>query len=132
LARGAGKPGYCKLCAHPNLPEINKQIKAGLNAAQLNAYCNERWGLTAARQTWYTHIKQHATHPADKVVAVSKLPRPNGELIRQTTDEEFTQAVIDIGMRKAIEDPDSISIDHALKAVQIRSSAKSSGPGTSP
>ena len=116
--RGAGKPGFCKVCAFEHEPEINQKLKAGYNAARINEYTQDKWGFSANRQTWYSH-KKHITAPEDKVVSLVARKKSEMPVIRKTTNRQFLEAVRDLGMTRAMDNPEEISIDHALKATQI-------------
>ena len=48
---------------------------------------------------------------------------------RETSDEEFLDAIIAAGMSRVRDDPDSVTIDQTLKAVGIRQQARSSKQG---
>lgn len=127
--------GACKLCSWPFEGELNRKIRdAGFDAKdrpKFNAAMAERWAkdkydFAFTRQTYYKHL-DHIRHPADKYVAASHKPRADGELIRSSSNDDLLQAVIDLGMQRIEADPGSVSIDHALKAVQIRESRREKG-----
>jgi hypothetical protein len=54
--------------------------------------------------------------------------RPPSELVvRSTSNVEFLQTIRDIGLAKAQADPESVSIEHALKAVNILEGKRDGG-----
>ena len=145
LKAGQGKQGYCKLCSlsDPVLQdEFDKRVrmlKPGRDAKhmrgwvytpeQLNEYLGDRIeGFKPVnRQTIYSHRK-HVMHPQDKLVtAVKKHDLEHSKGRPQTSDQEFLDAVISLGYANAIADPDRVSVDHALKATQIKSQSKDRG-----
>lgn len=119
---GYGKPGYCKLCAFSEVGELNAHLKEGWNARQINDWLNT-FGTRANRQTIYAH-KSHITDPQDKLVAYAERAPV---VIKNSSTEDFLQALQDIGFSKAVADPESVTIDHALKAAQIKVAAKKEG-----
>lgn len=121
---GFGRPGYCKLCAWEHEPELNKLIKAGRNSTEIREWARDKFGLTFNRQTLYSH-KDHLKAPEDKVVALVEQKKAQKPVLpRQVTNRQFLEAVRDLGMMRALEHPDEISVDHALKAAQIIESSK--------
>jgi hypothetical protein len=121
--RGFGKPGYCKLCAWEEEPALNKLMKAGKNAAECARWAKDKFGFEFNRQTFYNH-KGHITAPEDKVVAYAEQKKLEKPVIRTATNRDFLQAVRDIGYTRALDNPDEISIDHALKAASILETSK--------
>lgn len=128
---GRNKTGYCSVCASDLEPEINKRMKAGWNAAKVNEWLSKferKPGVPMAfnRQTLYKH-RDHITSSRDKVVAYAERARQN-PVIKATTNRQFLEAVRDVGMTKAVQNPEDITIGDALKAVQIMENSKQ-GPG---
>lgn len=121
MSKGEGHPGYCKLCAWDQAKAFNAAVNSGLNAAQALRWAEAR-GMTFTRQTFYKH-KPHALTPENAVVAVAEQGR-KALTIKKTSNVGFLEAIRDIGYSKAIEDPDKISIEHALKAAAILESRK--------
>ncbi len=110
-----------KVCAWPRVGEANKRIKEGWNAAQLNGW-SKPLGLSCNRQTWYSH-KAHITSGQDKLVTYVERALAN-PVIQNTTSDDFLKAVQKVGMQRVVDDPESVTIDHALKATQILEQAK--------
>lgn len=122
MVAGQGKPGFCSVCAHTEVAAINKKVREGLNAAQLNRWCKERFGFEVHRTVWYAH-KAHAQSPEQRVVQAAEQQRRALD-IKRGSNTSFLEAVRDIGLAKAITDPEQVSIDHALKAVSILENRK--------
>lgn len=120
--RGQGKPGFCSVCAHTNVADINAKVREGLNAAQLSRWTEERFGFKVHRSTWYSH-KPHALSPEQRVIQAAETQR-QALAIKRGSNTGFLEAVRDIGLAKAIDNPDQVSIDHALKAVSILENRK--------
>ncbi len=118
---GSSKPGYCKLCAWEHSPELDKGIRSGWNAAQAQEWA-KKYVYAFNRQTFYSH-KPHALTPEQRVVQIAKT-KTQALQIKRGSNTSFLEAVRDIGYAKAIDDPDAISIDHALKATQLLESRK--------
>mgnify|MGYP000158753089 CR=1 FL=1 len=113
---GEGQPGYCKLCAWEHSPELDKGIRAGWNAAQAGEWA-KKYAFSFNRQSFYKH-KVHALTPEQRVVQIAETKKKALD-IKRGSNTNFLEAIRDIGYSKAIEDPDQISIDHALKAVAL-------------
>jgi hypothetical protein len=121
---GYGKQGYCKLCSFAEVDAVNDRLKRGFNARQVNDFLRQ-YGMQVNRQTIYAH-KDHITHPADKVVAAAEKARMN-PVIKNATTDQFLEAIKDIGFRRAQQNPDEVTVDHALKAASILSQKKENG-----
>jgi len=121
---GYGKQGYCKLCSFAEVDAVNDRLKRGWNARQVNDFLKQ-YGIQVNRQTVYAH-KEHITAPADKVVAAAEKARMQ-PVIKNATTDQFLEAVKDIGFLRAQQNPDEITIDHALKAASILSQKKEKG-----
>lgn len=136
---GVGKPGYCKLCSMQDPRDqdeldrrtgLREEGKYVYSPDKLNAWLEER-GITEAngrtlkanRQTWYSH-RNHVMHPRDRIVsAVAKRTLEHGVQPSQVSEDEFLDSLIKIGNSKIAADPDAVTIDQALKAVQIKKNA---------
>ena len=125
---GEGRQGYCKLCAFADVAKLNKNIAAGWNSRQINDWLRENYNVTVTRQTFYNHRDNHAKNPQDRLVTAVQKAQAKGVVLPATTStEEFLGAVRDTAMRRAIENPEEVTIDHGLKAAQILASQKKSG-----
>lgn len=124
---GFGKPGYCLLCAQPWVPDFDKGIRQGWNAAQ-GAEWAKRHAFTFNRQTFYKH-KPHALTPEQRVVQISTT-KNKSLAIKRGSNTSFLEAIRDIGYSKAIDDPEHVSIEHALKAVALLEGRKDKGSDT--
>jgi len=121
--RGYGHTGYCRICAFEKAPEFNRRARQGANVAQMQLWAKQ-YGFTFNRQTFYKHRDNHLTSARDKVVQAANLI-PEREKISEYTDDEVLLAIRDLGLKSAMDNPDQVNVGHALKAVQIRTAAKS-------
>ncbi len=124
---GLGKPGYCTLCAiNDDLShELDQQIKAGRKVPQINIWL-EKVGIGAfTRQTIYKH-KKHVFHPQDRLVNAVQRRQMKGTLPATTTKGEFLDSIVAVAHQRVIDNPDEVTIEHGLRAEQIRLQAKAS------
>jgi len=131
LKSGAGKQGYCKLCSFddPRVQDDFDKRVLDYKPDELNEWLASRvQGFKPVnRQTIYRHRK-HVQNPQDKLVqATRKRDLEHGKQPAKTTDEEFLDAVVSLGYVNAMADPESVTIDHALKATQIKAQSKKQG-----
>ena len=112
-------PGFCKVCSSPLSKEIGKRLARGDSLVAVAEWCATR-NFSVTRQKIGDH-KQHITDPRSTFVENA---RRNPEIRNGVTNDEFLQAVIDVATARAEKDPDSISITHGLKAVQVREARK--------
>jgi hypothetical protein len=124
-----GTTGACKICRFTHEGELNAKYLAdpkGFNAATAALLAKTKWGFSFTRQTWYAHVKYHLRAAEDRFVekANTQLVRTQRGLIKDTTNDQFLQAVIDLGLQKALDTPESVTVEHALKAVSIREQRK--------
>ena len=125
MPEGAGKAGYCTLCARPEAKVYIDGARAGWSHPKASEMAAQ-FDFVFSRQTWYRH-KAHAETDEQKVIQRAVAVRKEGLLpakFQKSTNQGFLEAVRDIGMARAALDPDSISIDHALKAVSILEAKK--------
>ena len=131
VQHGSGQAGYCKICAASFEQEINERLKLGREAGWSDAkivqwvkdrrFVDDRTGrvVTLNRQTVAKH-RRHLQAPEDKFVALVEQKRRQGAVIpRQTSTDQFLQTVVDVGMGRAMEHPEDITVDQALKAAGI-------------
>lgn len=76
------------------------------------------------RHGWYTHIKEHLTSPL--ITAAQKTKRDGPKILPKSNDEAL-EMIRDIGMQNVIDNPESIGVDHALRAISEQEK-KSKGP----
>ncbi len=128
---GWGHQGFCGPCSFYD-PTIQKEVDSRIptwSPEKLNDWLETRELPTFNRQTWYKH-RRHVMHPKDRVVtAVVKRELLHGTNPQTVSEDAFLDALVAIGNRKATENPDEVTIDHALRAVQIKQAAKSAGTG---
>ncbi len=124
---GVGKPGYCSLCALDDdlSHELDQQIKAGRKAPQINIWL-EKVGVGAfTRQTLYKH-KKHVMNPQDRLVNAVQRRQKQGYLPQTSTKGEFLDSIVAVAHQRVIDNPSEVTIEHGLRAEQIRLQAKAS------
>src|SRR5687767_6922392 len=117
-----GREGFCKLCASPYAAALNRLILDGKNAGECLRY-TEPLGLKFQRHTWYRHKEDHLTHPLITAVAKAK----KNPLIVPKSNTGVLEAIRELGMRRAIENPEEVTVDHALKAASILQASEKKG-----
>jgi len=136
---GFGNVGYCKLCSIVD-PEVQDKLdkrvgkkkpngKYSYSATKVNAYLESQGVDGVDRAVIYKH-RLHVQHPKDRIVsAVEKHTIEKGVQPAQVSEDEFLDSLISIGQTKIAADPDSVTIDQALKAVQIKKGSGKMGTG---
>jgi hypothetical protein len=130
LLSGQKQQGYCKLCSFPDprlQDEFDKRV-LDYSPAKLNEWLVSHVDMKPVnRQTIYSH-RNHVRHPKDRLVrAVDRRQMEHGSQPARVSEQEFLDAVIALGQQRAMSDPESVTIDHALKATQIKAQSKSKG-----
>ena len=138
LTSGAGHRGYCKLCSFddPKLQDAFDKRVLDYSTPKLNEWLDSK-GLIQSdadgrkklidRGTVYKH-RDHVRDPKDRMVsAVAKRQLEHGSLPATVSEQEFLDAVIAMGHARAQANPEAVTIDHALKATQIKAQSKSQG-----
>jgi len=128
---GRGKQGYCKLCSlePPELQDNFDKRVLDYSPKQMNEWLAERIEdfKPVNRQTIYSH-RDHVRHPKDRMVrAIQKRAMEHGVQKQRVSEQEFLDAVIAYGQANAEADPESITIDHALKAASLKMQSKQKG-----
>jgi hypothetical protein len=108
-----GKTGYCKLCHSEHVSALNKLIKNGASFGQAIESMAPK-GVTFSKATFYGH-KGHITSPLLTAVEEAR----KNPVIKPTSNRAVLEAIRDIGMNKVMEDPDSVTVNHALRAASI-------------
>lgn len=130
LTSGQKQQGYCKLCSFPDpklQDEFDKRV-LDYTPNQLNEWLVSHVDMKPVnRQTIYSH-RNHVRNPKDRLVrAVDRRQMEHGSLPARVSEQQFLDAVIALGQARAMADPESVTIDHALKATQIKAQSKSQG-----
>lgn len=109
---GKGKPGYCRLCDSPWAAAINALVAQDKNEAEVKRSIQQiDPAMTWNRQTFYNH-KKHITSP---LITHARAAQEN-PVVAPKTNRGVLEAIRDIGMKRAMENPDEITVDHALRA----------------
>jgi hypothetical protein len=126
---GAGKPGYCKLCDLEDgtiQNQLDDRVRQKWSPKQLNTWLTRQipgWA-GVSENTVYKH-RPHVQHPQDKLVSAVKRAEQRAVTVApQSSPDEFLNALVSIGMQKAVENPEDVTIDHALRAASIQKQAK--------
>jgi len=118
---GYGQTGYCSVCDTPIVGEVNARLRAGQTLASIQRWAESK-GVVHHKTTWIRH-KAHMTAGRDRVVQMARTVR-EADKITRVTNTEFLESIRDLGYRNAQDDPASVSLTHALKAVQIMETTK--------
>lgn len=119
MSSGIGHRGYCRICDHPAAQFLNQKLadapldkrgKSTFNAARAAEFALEL-GLTFSRETWYSHV-EHITHP---LITHAKAAQ-SSPAIQPRTNQGVLEMIRDIGMKRALDNPDEVTVDHAIKA----------------
>jgi len=102
--------GQCKVCKTSLKREINKRLARNDSYPSIIEWAKKK-DFSVSKPTLGKH-KAHITDPMTTLVDQARAD----PAIKRVTVSEFRQALIDIGFQRALADPDSVSIDHALKA----------------
>lgn len=113
--------GYCKVCKSSLVREINKRLKRSDSYPSIVEWCATH-DFKVTRQKLADH-KQHITDPKETLVDHA---RRNPAIKNGVSNDEFLQAIVDIASTRIAENPDEVTLTHALKAAQIREAKKQS------
>lgn len=125
------KDGYCKICEHPEAHRFIKGAKEGgksgkgWNSSEA-IEAGEAYGLKFTRLTWYNHVA-HLGSAEERVLEASRKAGRSSLVPHKSTNPQFLETIRDIGMARALADPDSVTIDQALKAAAILENKKEKG-----
>jgi hypothetical protein len=128
-----GKIGYCKFCdLLNNRPDLRKPFMAlvanGRYSKSTREWISQRMEMVPDRKTFYAH-KDHSANGKDRLVSQVAAQRAKGVMPAKASAEDFLDAVVALGLQRAIDDPESITIDQALKAATAQMSAKAQRGG---
>ena len=129
---GAGKQGYCKLCAMKDgliQNQLDERTRMKWSPKQLNTWLETKvpgW-VDVDRMTFYKHRK-HVMHPQDRIVtAVQKAEQRALQTVPESSPDAFLGALVSLGHQKAIDNPEEVTIDHALRAASTLKQSKDTG-----
>ncbi|MBA2703467.1 MAG: hypothetical protein H0U60_06425 [Blastocatellia bacterium] len=112
------KEGFCSLCKNPKVLLLNNAVAAGKGYTIVSREM-EPMGLTFSKGTFLEH-KRHITSPLRTLVDNA---RENPVLIPKS-NRAVLEAIRDMGMLRAQEHPEEVSVNHALKAAKILQDAE--------
>lgn len=113
------KTGFCSLCKHPKVTSLNNAIKAGKGFTVVLREMEQEFGLTFAKRTFLKH-KEHIEAP---LLTAAENARKES-LVGPRNNRAVLEAIRDLGMQKALENPEAVKIDHALRAAKILQDAE--------
>lgn len=106
------KTGYCSICRQPKVKVVNEVIAAGGSWTAALERANDA-GFNFSKATFFKH-KAHAESPlitdAEKARSRPIVPKNNRAVL---------EAIRDLGMQKALENPESVTVNQALRAASI-------------
>jgi hypothetical protein len=109
------KTGYCSLCKNPKVMLLNNAIKAGKGYTVVMREL-ESEGFSMSKVTFLKH-KAHLTSPLITAAEAARKANP-------VSNRAVLEAIRDLGMQKALDNPDDVKIDHALRAAKILQDAE--------
>ena len=114
----ASKTGWCSLCRNPNVKLLNNAIAAGKGYDRALRDVGE-FGLTFSKGTFLKH-KEHITHPL-VTDAAKALADP---IVQPKSNRAALELIRDMGVKRAMDDPDAVNVNHALRAAKILQDAE--------
>ena len=114
----SGKTGWCSLCQHPKKLALNNAIAAGKGYTVVQREMEE-YGLSFSKGTFLRH-KAHITSP---LITAAEEARSNPAILPQS-NRAVLEMIRDLGVKKAMENPDDITVNHALRAAKILQDAE--------
>jgi len=123
---GYGREGFCSICSHPEgwrfVQGVTKGGKSGTgwNASEAREAA-ENFGFRFSRQTWYEHQKHVLGKIAPPTQAVTAVPSGPKAIVpvKKSSNVEFLETIRDHALARALNNPDSITVEQGLKATQI-------------
>jgi hypothetical protein len=112
------KTGYCSLCKHPKALALNNAIAAGKGYTVVSREMAE-YGMKFAKTTFLTH-KSHITSP---LLTAAEEARKN-PVIAPKSKRAVLEMIRDMGVQRAMEHPEEIGVNHALRAAKILQDAE--------
>lgn len=106
------KTGYCSVCKRDDIKRFNKAIEDGWSYQSVkDTFLNP-----PAKATFFKH-KEHVTSPLLTQAEAARL----NPVIKPRTNKEVLEAIRDIGLQNAVEHPEKITANHAIRAAAILS-----------
>lgn len=122
-----GRQGYCKLCSlkDPQAQlDLDQRVRDEWNAGQIGKWLKSRYDISATRQTIYSH-QDHVKHPRDRLVTAVQRTQTRALATRPVaSNEQFLEAIRDIGYQRAMDNPDEVTIDQSIKAASVLAGSK--------
>lgn len=132
--RGYGSQGFCKLCAFKDAKfqlSYDERTKAGWSPNQLNEWSKKQGqpGAVATRETIYKH-RVHVQHPNDRIVTAVQRTEQRALQTKPVHDPDvFLESLVSIGAQRAMQNPEEVTIDHALRAASALKQSKGQSSG---
>lgn len=112
------KTGYCSLCKNPKVMLLNNAIKAGKGYTIVSREL-EPEGIKMSKVTFLKH-RNHITAP---LLTEAENARKHS-LVGPRNNRAVLEAIRDLGMKRALDNPEEVKIDHALRAAKILQDAE--------
>lgn len=126
--KSLGRQGYCMLCVlFPEFQDgVDDRVRRGFRAVSIANWLAEVTGDSPVnRATMAKHIN-HVLHPKDRLVKTVVKRTKDGTLPQTVTETEYLDSVIKLANHNMISDPNSVTIDHGLRASQIKMQERTS------
>lgn len=94
---------------------------------KLNDYLEAKGHKRVSRPTIDKH-RDHVAHPKDRIVSAIEKRRASGGVQKaNVSHDKFLESLVGLGYQKIQDDPDSVTVDQALKAAQIQANREKKG-----
>ena len=104
------KTGYCSVCKRDDIKRLNKAIEDGWSYNMVK----ETFSTPPAKATFFKH-KEHVTAP---LVTAAEAARAH-PVIKPKSNREVLEAIRDIGLQNAMDNPSKVTANHAIRAAGI-------------
>jgi hypothetical protein len=104
--------GACKVCQSSIAKALNKRLARGDSYTKVIAWAADN-DFSVSKPTLISH-KKHITDPKTTVVDEAR----KNPVIKRVGNDEFLQALVDIGAARIAEHPEDVSVDQSIRAAQ--------------
>lgn len=112
------KTGYCSICKHPKVLLLNNAIAAGKGYTKVSREMADfDWKFSKG-----TYLK-HLDHVSSPLLTAAEEARKN-PVIAPKSNRAVLEMIRDIGVQRAIDNPEEVGINHALRAAKILQDAE--------
>lgn len=107
------KTGFCSVCRSEKVKVVNEVIEAGGSFNEALVIAQEN-GFTFSKGTFF----RHKTHITSALITDAEAARKN-PVVLPKSNKAVLEAIRDLGMRKAVTNPESVTVNQALRAASI-------------